>query len=137
MKSRTIFAVVLAVLISSIAAFAQSPVLTANIPFQFYVGEKLMPAGNYTIRLSNDNAMILMLDNSHLAKAIITHNAERSTMLTEPVLVFRHLGDTHFLFQLWREDYSTGRELSATKRQQELARNGEPDSRTVILLAKK
>jgi len=46
--------------------------------------------------------------------------------------VFRRVGDEYFLYQIWIEGRTTGRELPAPKRETLLARNGEKSDEIII-----
>ena len=100
MKSKlTMFlAVMMFASIGSISsAYAQGvEIEKANIPFDFYVGEQKMPAGNYTIGVYLDAEMITVRDGSgkHLAFLMGTSAGEGGGMSE---LVFEHSGNTYVL----------------------------------------
>ncbi|MFN2482828.1 MAG: hypothetical protein ABR554_15335 [Pyrinomonadaceae bacterium] len=98
-------------------ARAQSPVsLRADIPFDFYLGDKKLPAGTYTLtRLLDDSNRVLVLRDSEAKKATIgtTERVEGGKAKRRPALVFHRYGDQYILKQVWaageREVYEFGR----------------------------
>ena len=136
MKARTIFGTVCLMVIAT-SLVAQTTMLRADIPFSFYVGNKVMPAGQYTVLQLNETATVLQLSDRSASKVFITHSAQRKEAITEPVMVFRHIGDLHFLSQIWNGDGNQGRELAPSKVQVQVARKGLPSSDTLILMARK
>jgi hypothetical protein len=122
-----------AILLVTLVASAQGQSLAykvrANIPFDFAVGEKKLPAGEYSIGRAqrSDDIALSITDAGGHTKAIRLTNA---TVTLDPKgkssLVFHRYGDQYFLFQVWPAGGSVGREfpVSASERaQRELAKN--------------
>jgi hypothetical protein len=93
---------------------AQSVALTANIPFDFVVGNTIMRAGTYTIRPVKTNESVVELrsldskDGMLLAPcACASDRAQHETKL-----VFRVADRQYFLWQIWTQGYDEERELS-------------------------
>jgi len=110
LRITAILAVVMA--FAAISAQAQSVIKkqTFEVPFQFNVGDKVMPAGEYTftadaqiirVRSKNGKAHVIALPQRTL-RAGLTEN--------EVKLTFRHYGDQYYLSQIWLQD-GVGREL--------------------------
>jgi hypothetical protein len=137
MKSRIAFAVALTVVLLSVASFAQNQtgLMNATIPFQFYAGSKLMPAGDYSIRPMSPKVMLLQLDKTGFQRLVVSHSIERRVSVTDAMLTFRHSGDRYFLRQIWNVGASIGQELPNTKLETNVARNGY--SHEVFVLARK
>jgi len=101
--------------------------IKANIPFDFVVADKKMPAGQYFIgRVLQD------VDDSFLVISSVKGEASavRSTIPVETqvpkdkgTLVFHRYGDQYFLFQVWPAGASTGRVLSKSRSEREIERN--------------
>ena len=99
-------------------ARAQSPVnISVDVPFDFYVGEQLMPAGRYTVKRAVKNTSSTLL----IAGA---EDGERATATTAPIagrearqsaLVFHRYGDDYFLRSAWTVGETEGREFKASK----------------------
>lgn len=136
MKTRTIFGVLCVMVVAS-CMIAQTTTLSADIPFQFYVGNKLLPAGHYNVTQMNESAMILHLNDTNIRRAFTTHSAQRDASDGRPVMVFRVIGSAHFLSQVWKDSGSQGRELPVAKLQIQIAREGLPSGDVVVLMARK
>ena len=101
--------------------------ITANIPFDFSVGEKKLPAGRYSITRVNQNigdTVLLVADDNGHAKAIrLSSPAQRLSTNSKAMLVFHHYGDQYFLFQVWPAGATTGRQFLRSRSEQEIQRN--------------
>jgi hypothetical protein len=87
------------ILAASTGLVAQERVVTANIPFNFTVGEKGMPAGEYTISSPGRNIIqIESKDKKHIASVIGTQSYHEST--STPQLVFDRYGSYYFLHRV-------------------------------------
>jgi hypothetical protein len=75
-------------------AIAQQPGLTANIPFDFTVGNTRMPAGHYTISRPSQQFLELKIGN-HIASVVSSQSNEELNPGSE--LVFDRYGDQYFL----------------------------------------
>jgi hypothetical protein len=111
--------------------------MKAQIPFDFHVGNTLIPAGEYTVRALDDNETAIRISDGKHSVAVNTNSAqERGDKGTR--LVFRRYGDQYFLAAVWGGD-STGRALSPSKRERSLrkelmaAQRGMADAETVIV----
>jgi hypothetical protein len=132
MKKSFSFILVAASLLLASGANAQSLHVKANVPFDFTAGNTVYTAGNYDIKsvLSSDSA--LKLDSGSKMSFIMPHACASMEPAKETVLVFRRVGDEYFLYQIWIEGRTTGRELAAPKRETQLARNGEKSDEIII-----
>lgn len=112
----------------SVTAFAQLPgaPIRANIPFDFTVRGRTLPAGQYEISRINDEPGGLEIAN-------IDHRSEHALFETEPVqqskipnrgeIVFHRYGDNYFLYEVWTPGLETGREIETSRRERALERN--------------
>ncbi len=111
---------------------AQSHDMTAVIPFDFHAGEKVLPAGRYTVR---QQGSILLLRTTEGAKgAALMTNATYSAGRSAPAqLVFHRYGDTYFLSVVWSQESPFGRELLLTKSERLIAKQAvSPQSQTIL-----
>ena len=101
--------------------------ITANIPFDFSVGEKKLPAGRYSVSRVNQtsgDAVLSVADDDGNAKVIrLTNPTERLRPISKATLVFHHYGDQYFLFQVWPAGATTGRQLPRSRSEREIQRN--------------
>ena len=117
-----------------VAVNAADKTITANVPFNFYMGPSVMPPGAYRVdELANGG--IVALRTSHSAKAIVTFPVSGKSESEPPRLVFRRYGETYFLAQIWAADGSLGHALRTSAREKELAQNGSAPTLAVIRLA--
>jgi hypothetical protein len=137
MKSvRSILFAFTAVLLMATAAQAQQPKVKANIPFDFVVGDRAYPAGEYTVqRLSNLGGTI-RIENTREASAagnVLTNPCVSLTPSETTKLVFRRMGDNHyFLYQVWIQGRDSGRELVKSHGEIRLAQNHEEGELIIV-----
>ncbi|HEY0547125.1 MAG TPA: hypothetical protein VGC91_17230 [Pyrinomonadaceae bacterium] len=123
------------------SASAQTPGhnLMVSVPFEFSIGDKTMPAGDYLISRLNSDGSQLRISNRETYKSI--GRASLAVQASEPkqesLLVFRRYGDQYFLAQVWLTGETTGRELVKSAREKTLEgqlakNNAEPETVTVI-----
>ena len=122
MKKQTLI-VFASLLLAVGAAYAQSSRLVADIPFDFVIGNKAFPAGEYTIKPMGMNGTSLLLQDSEMKRAqIITPNFCASAQpQEESKLVFNVYGNHYYLSQIWTQGYEQGRELPTSRREMEEA----------------
>ena len=124
-------------------AFAQLPEIPirVNIPFDFVVRGKTLPAGDYEISRLMDETQVLEISN-------VNNRHESAAIQTEPVLgrvanngkvVFHRYGDSYFLSEIWTAGLETGRELPASHQERVLKREtlakGESVGPQIVALA--
>lgn len=125
MKRQLLTMGVLVLLLVAGGAYAQTVGLKTNVPFDFVVNGKTMPAGEYSIRsvgMDSGAAMLLAKTTSNEKIIIVPHAVESGTPEVESRLVFHRYGDVYFLRQIWRQGDTSGREVAQSSRETELAR---------------
>jgi len=94
--------------------------MKAQVPFDFYLGERLVTAGEYTVRSLTGDEAALRIGNSRQGASVLTSSArERGNGEGRARLVFHKYGDQYFLAAVWGTD-NTGRTLHETKRERQL-----------------
>jgi hypothetical protein len=128
----------------SLAAGAPASAKSANamraqIPFDFHVGDRLVPAGEYTVRSLNDDESLLRISDGRHGASVNTNWARgRGNGEARARLVFNKYGDQYFLAAVCGADDNV-RKLNASKRERSLrkeiqaARGGMADAETVIV----
>ena len=79
---------------------AQTSRLTANIPFEFNVGGKTMPAGEYEVWKAPTSAMIVLRGIDHRTSVLSIAMSDPITSLdpaTDSRLIFNRYGNQYFL----------------------------------------
>jgi hypothetical protein len=100
--------------------------LTANIPFDFTVGEKKLMAGEYSVHRAQQSAGDLIIV---ISSADGHSNVTRLTFTTtrnaedKARLVFHRYGEEYFLSEIWPAGALAGRELPKSRSERELQRN--------------
>ena len=90
----------------------------AQIPFDFYIGDRLAPAGKYAVTSLTGDEAVLRICNGRQGNTVITNSAsERGQGRAR--LVFHKYGDQYFLKAVWGAD-RMGRTLRETKRERGL-----------------
>ncbi|HEX8502546.1 MAG TPA: hypothetical protein VF659_18330 [Pyrinomonadaceae bacterium] len=90
----------------------------AHVPFDFYVGERLAPAGEYGVRSLTGDDTTLRICNGRQGNTVLTNSAsERGVGRSR--LVFHKYGDQYFLAAVWGAD-NMGRRLRESKRERGL-----------------
>jgi hypothetical protein len=100
-------------------------VLKAKIPFEFSVGDRILPAGEYRVEQLSPSTMFVVLlrraDDGPSAAAL-TLGIQANGSQNESKLVFHRYGDHYFLSQIWTEGANVGRQLAPSRRETEMAR---------------
>lgn len=117
---------------------AQTLHLRAAVPFEFYVGEKLMPSGEYQIdtRLGQGVARVWNLD-SNRSVLLLTQKEQVPAWMSreEAVVVFHRYGERYFLSHV-RDGYARAEyRLQTTPAEAEFANRaglGKPDGVVMI-----
>jgi hypothetical protein len=99
-------------------AYAQSAqrVIKVQIPFEFNVGEKTFPAGDYSVAQPLQGFLALRDARGQTIASTFTHPVESSTAPEKPTLRFYFSGGQHTLTEVWQpEDGTLGQQLPAAK----------------------
>jgi hypothetical protein len=131
MKNLRSILAALAVLIMATAAQAQQATLSATVPFNFVVGDRTYPAGDYLFRNSES---LLKITNPEQGKTEMTlsHPCESLRPSADSKLVFDRMGGYFFLRQIWVAGDSHGRELTRTRAEIRLAQNHEEQEAVIV-----
>jgi hypothetical protein len=121
----TTIALLVLVGLMALAAQAQSvrqPQVRADIPFQFQVGNTMLPAGEYMVRLVNPDSDARTLQISRTdggANAIISMNGAHGSGQGTTKLGFRRYGNQYYFAEVWIDREKDG--LRAPKSKAERA----------------
>ena len=116
---------VLAILLLATVVQAQQNGVKANVPFDFAVGDRAYPAGEYTVKSTLNDSGVMRLDNTQepLAGFIPSNSCENGAPAKETKLVFHRVGSRYFLYQVWIAGNLTGHEFPKGRAEIEYARN--------------
>jgi hypothetical protein len=87
--------------------------LSANIPFEFNVGYKTMPAGEYTVQtvVSAGDALLIKSADANISALRLSEATSRIKDKRHARLVFNRYGDRYFLAEVWNGVDDIGRQL--------------------------
>ena len=123
---RAIALAALILLVTVSSAYAQTDRQTqVNIPFNFTVGEKALPAGTYLIRQNrkdSDTVWVIQNKESGEAALLLTRSVRANETQENAKFVFRKYDDLYFLSEFWAAGTNTGREIQVTDRERALAK---------------
>lgn len=144
MKKQAYTVIAMMVLVGSMAMAAQAqnngrPALVAEIPFEFNVGNKTLPAGEYMVRSVSDTSPIVVLDiqsRNGKAGAMLMMISVQGKTPDRAKLMFNRYGNQYFFAQTWLDGETIGLEAPRSRAervaQRELA-GMKPVSTTVAL----
>jgi hypothetical protein len=116
------------VLATGTAAFAQlSGNMEISIPFKFYAGNTLLPAGKYTVRVVDmDDPLTLTLRNADDTVEVFlgTDSVTRADTPREAAFDFQKLGNKEFLSAIWVEGQTAGYQLEEPRLERKLEKAG-------------
>jgi hypothetical protein len=105
------------------SAMAQSDQIKVTIPFNFTVGEKTLPAGEYLLqRNRKDSNTVWLITNKEQGAGIVvlTRSVQANATQQRTKLVFRRYDDLYFLAEFWTAGNQNGRGLQVSNRERAL-----------------
>ena len=114
--------VALAFVTAVVSANGQSHRVKADIPFEFTVGDKALPAGEYAIRSATTGGEAMMI-RSEDAKSValrLTNAIADKRNVGQVQLVFHRYGERYFLAEVWTGE--SGRELLKSRQERAIER---------------
>ena len=128
-----------ALTVNAQAQTARTQIAVANIPFSFNVGNKILPAGKYTVTVVNpasDRKILQIRSTNGRASAMIQTNSVEGNVSDKAKLVFQRYGDRYFFAQVQVAGDSTSfaaLKSSAQRAQKEAVAAGAKQSLVVIV----
>lgn len=121
---------------SAVAVQAQSNRSIINIPFNFTVGHKTLPAGEYTVQPNrkDSNSFWLIQGVKGNDNVLFTTNSVwTSETKNNSQLVFNNYDGQYFLSQIWNVGDNSGRELYMPRVERQLAKSHIPQERVIVI----
>ena len=130
MKIFRSFLIALTALVMASTAKAQQTNVKVDVPFDFYAGDRIYPAGEYRLSSMHSSDAIIRIDGSpEVQSANLPSNSCADTRpSTQTKLVFRRIGSNYFLYQVWAAGNSDGRQFPVSRAQMRLAENGKSEN---------
>ena len=107
------------------SASAQSSPAIVKVPFQFIVGDTLLPAGSYRITASAENPSLLAVTNlkgAPAAFALAPRNGEAATKAAHAHVAFRKIGGQYFLSTVATPDMACAMMFTTAEAERTLAK---------------
>ena len=100
-----------AALILGSTAYAQTVHVRAQVPFNFILGDKVYPAGEYTVQSLEYYSHSLFIRSGKVDASAVTlsYPTTSAKSAKQTVLVFHRMGNTYFLSEVWCADSKVGR----------------------------
>jgi hypothetical protein len=115
---------ILGLLLAVSASQAQELRVKAQIPFDFVVGNKVLPAGEYMVlHAGAQQAIMIRSNDSNDAVLSITLPCGSSATSDTTKVVFHNVAGRYFLSEIWAQGYAQGRQLPKSKMEVQLAKN--------------
>jgi hypothetical protein len=96
------------------SSFAQSNGVRANVPFDFTVGNDLLPAGTYTIKPQSTSVIVIKNHDKPIAVLSLVHqDGNKST--NGGKLTFHKYGDQYFLSEILSDGANMNVEIPTSK----------------------
>lgn len=128
LKKQTLYRIALPVLFllfGSLSASAQSleNLMTIQVPFDFQVGEKSLPAGKYVIKRDPQMPKLLLIQcpEQNILVAVYTITLDLPKEPARTSLTFKEYGEKHFLTEVKVQGRGVGYALTRSKAEQKLA----------------
>jgi hypothetical protein len=104
--------------------------IVVDIPFEFIVSGKTLPAGKYRVHKplpDSDCVLYISKDGSDEGASFTTNAALNLAAPNKAALIFHHYGSEHYLSEVWTGSNNIGYRLPISKAEQAAARIGRPD----------
>lgn len=108
---------------------AQNRELIAEIPFNFTVCTRQLPAGKYKVlpmTSATTNLLLVRSEDNRSAEIACTHDIRGNKQVSTGKLIFNRYGNQYFLAELWFPGEITGHEIYKSDREEAVIRELAP-----------
>lgn len=116
---------------------AQVPNTRAEVPFDFWLGQKLMPAGEYVVYHMASGTLLFEDQNDRNSSAMFLAQPISRLENGDGRLEFTRYGDTYFLSKIWNPYQTDGYSVPKSGREKELASHSTPAGTAGVALLRK
>ena len=109
--------VALAFVTAVVSANGQSRKARASVPFEFVVGDKALPAGDYNVDSITTNGETLRIGNAASKQSATRLTATADGSSKNAKLVFHRYGPRYFLAEVWTGAGAEGRQLMKSRQE--------------------
>src|SRR6267143_4942431 len=123
LKGFTMLMLLVAVALAAavVSATAPSNPIKANIPFEFVIGDKTLPAGTYIAKPATTGGALAIQSADGKNSAVRMTGPTEQKNKSRARMVFHRYGHNYFLAQVWSGE-SSGRELAKSKQERAVER---------------
>jgi hypothetical protein len=126
-RGLTMLTVIVALALASAVASAKPQSVdkvVADIPFEFSVGYKTMPAGEYSVKsiTNSGNGLLIQSADGTISALRLSNETSRDKNKSHARLVFHRYGDRYFLAEVWTGIDNTGRQLVKSQEERAIER---------------
>lgn len=128
MKKQANTVLIIAALLAAVLTSAQAQsdtLIAANVPFNFAIKDRTLPAGEYVfslVQVGGSNAVKIQSADGHITAFVPTRSARAKASHAEPKLVFSRYADRYFLSQVYGLEGSTTQQLARPRAEDGLAK---------------
>ena len=128
MKRQAYTMIAMIVLVGSMAVAAKAQTsgrvqLIANIPFEFNINDKTLPAGEYRVQPVDSTSQVLMIQsNDRKESAIVLMTSVTGKAQEQAKLIFHRYGNHYFLAQVWVDGETEGLQAQKSRGERALQR---------------
>jgi hypothetical protein len=128
MKKQAYTILVIAALLATVFTSAQAQsdrLIAANVPFNFVIKDRALPAGEYVfalVQVGGSDAVKIQSADGHITAFVPTRTARLKGAQGEPKLVFNRYADQYFLSQVFGLEDSTTQQLATPRAEDRLAK---------------
>ena len=127
MKQQTFYRIAFALLFlccGGLSASAQSThsLMSAQIPFEFQVNKKVLPAGRYEVKRDPLRPQLLLIQSRErkAGAGVLVATLDRAQELTQSRLIFKEYGGKRFLAGVWSRELALKYALPVSKTERKL-----------------
>ena len=124
LTATTMLGLLLTLAVASVNA-QSTRTIQATIPFDFTAGGSNLQAGEYSVRFTSANALLLRSADGKTRVIIRAQRAVAGDSAKPERLVFNRYGDQYFLAQIWMTKAGSGRELDPTSVERRVAKESQ------------
>lgn len=84
-----------------VSANGQSPSARASVPFDFIVGDKVLQAGDYSVKPISSSGEVLRIGNESSTQSAMSLTMQADGRSKTAQLVFHRYGQRYFLAEVW------------------------------------
>jgi hypothetical protein len=115
--------IVIALATAVVSANAQSSrTVVSNVPFEFVVGDTILPAGEYRVSRALRNALTIETPETRGVASRLLNDIEPRKDSRHARLIFHRYGQRYFLAEVWSGADSTGWRLLKSRQERAIER---------------